>query len=254
MSITYETSDGTALIRIDRPEKLNALTLSMYRELGEAFVTARDDGKVKAVILTGAGNRAFCVGADLKESIPALANNSIDISAWDDAHMKHIDMNKPVISAVNGLCFGGGFEIMLATDIRIASRSAEFSLPEPGIGIVPAGGTLVRLSRQIAYAHAMEIMLTGARFSPDRLLAMGVLNEVVEHEQLMGRAHDIAERIKKLSTQALQVIKRSVRELEDLPLAEAFRREAVLGQIAFTSEDAQKGLLAFLEGRKPTFE
>jgi enoyl-CoA hydratase len=253
MSIEYECSDGTALIRISRPEKLNALTLSMYRDLGEAFISARDDARVKVVVLTGSGDRAFCVGADLKESIPALANNSIDISAWDDAHMKHTEMYKPVISAINGLCLGGGFEIMLATDIRVGSRDAQFSLPEPGIGIVPAGGTLVRLTRQIAYAHAMEIFLTADRFSAERLLSMGVLNEVVEREALMGHAHGIAEKMKKLSSHALQIIKRSVRELDDLPLAEAFRREAILGQLAFTSEDAHKGLLAFLEGRRPAF-
>src|SRR5690606_28995942 len=105
--------------------------------------------RVRVVILTGAGERAFCAGADLKESIPALARNEIDISAWDGAHLKSFDLDKPIVCAVNGLCMGAGFEIMLATDLRIAASTAVFSLPEVSLGIVPAGGTLVRLVRQI---------------------------------------------------------------------------------------------------------
>jgi enoyl-CoA hydratase len=254
MSISYEYQDGIALVRFNRPEKLNALTLAMYRDLGDAFIAARDDDRVKVVILTGAGERAFCVGADLTESIPALAENKIDISAWDDAHMKHIDLHKPVISAINGLCFGGGFEIMLATDIRIASDDALFSLPEPSLGIVPAGGTLVRLTRQIAYAHAMELLLTAGRFSAARLMAMGVLNELTAPERLLERAYEVASQIARLSPHAVHIIKRSVRELGDLSLDAAFRKEAELGQIAFTGADAKKGLRAFMEGRKATFE
>src|SRR5918995_2240059 len=145
MPIDYEVSDGIAEVRINRPEKLNSLTLDMYRELGDAFLEARDDDRVEVLVLTGAGERSFCVGADLTESIPALSEDRFDISEWDDAHLKHSSLYKPVISAINGLCIGGGFEIMLATDIRVASSSAEFGLPEPGLGIVPAGGTLVRL-------------------------------------------------------------------------------------------------------------
>ena len=109
MSIVYRLEGRIARICIDRPAKLNALTLAMYDELGSAFKTAAEDDRVRVVILTGAGERAFCVGADLKESIPALARNDIDISAWDAAHLKSLNIDKPVICAVNGLCMGGGF-------------------------------------------------------------------------------------------------------------------------------------------------
>ena len=165
MSIDLIRDGHVATVRINRPDKLNALTLAMYDDLGRAFHEVNADDKVRAVVLTGAGERAFCVGADLAESIPALAADTIDISAWDPAHIKFPGFYKPIVSAIRGLCLGGGFEIMLATDIRIAARRAVFQLPEPSHGFVPAGGTLVRLVRQIGYAHAMEIMLTAELFS-----------------------------------------------------------------------------------------
>ena len=254
MGITYEVSDGIALVRFDRPEKLNALTLAMYRELGDAFIAARDDRRVRVVVLTGEGERAFCVGADLTESIPALAEGRFDISEWDDAHLKHLRLYKPVLCAVNGLCMGGGFEIMLGTDIRLAAEQAVFALPEASLGIVPAGGTLVRLARQIPYAQAMEIMLGAGRFGAAELLRMGLLNHVVPAAELMPRTFALAERIKALSPTALAVIKESVQRLYDLPLAEAFAEEAVLGQRAFTSADARRGLEAFAQRRTPIFD
>lgn len=250
MSVSYEVMDGTGLIRLERPAKLNALTLAMYDDLGRAFKEAGQDDRVRAVVLTGSGDRSFCVGADLTESIPALSRNEIDISAWDDAHLKHATIDKPIIAAINGLCMGGGFEIMLATDIRIAVPAAQFSLPEIALGVVPAGGTLVRLVRQIGHAHAMELLLTAGRFGADQLLRMGVLNRVVDPDQLMPASMQLADQIARLSRSALAITKRALRELRDLPLDEAFRREALLGQIAFTSHDAKRGLAAFLTGER----
>ena len=244
MGIAYEVSDGIAMIRFDRPDKLNALTLAMYRALGDAFISARDDERVRVVILTASGQRAFCVGADLGESIPALMDDRFDISQWDDAHLKNLRLYKPVLCAINGLCLGGGFEIMLGTDIRIASDTAKFALPEPSLGIVPAGGTLVRLVRQIPYAHAMELLLT----------ANGLINRVVPPAELMPQTLALAERIKALSPSAIAVIKESVHRLIDLPEGEAFVEEARLGQRAFTSADARKGLAAFAQKRTPIFD
>lgn len=245
MSIDYTKDGHIATVRINRPDKLNALTLAMYDDLGRAFFEIKDDDEVRAVVLTGAGDRAFCVGADLTESIPALASDRFDISAWDPAHIKFPGFFKPVVSAVRAMCMGGGFEIMLATDIRIAARGAVFQLPEPKHGFVPAGGTLVRLVRQIGYAHAMEIMLTAQRFSADDMLAKGVVNHVVEPERVEPLACEIAARIAALSPVAIQTIKEAALTLQDLPLTEAFRIEAGLGQRTFTSEDAKRGLAAF---------
>jgi enoyl-CoA hydratase len=245
MAIDLQRAGHVATIRISRPEKLNALSLAMYDDLGRAFVEARDDDAVRAVILTGAGDRAFCVGADLTESIPALASDRIDISAWDPAHLKGAAFYKPIVCAVRGLCIGGGFELMLATDIRIASTDAVFQLPEPAHGFVPAGGTLVRLVRQIGYAHAMEILLLARRFSADEMVVRGVVNQIVEPDRVEPVATEIAERMASLSPTAIQTVKEAVLTLQDLPFEEAFAQEASLGQRTFTSDDARRGLAAF---------
>lgn len=234
-----------ATVRINRPDKLNALSLAMYDDLGRAFHDVNDDPKIHAVVLTGAGERAFCVGADLAESIPALASDRIDISAWDSAHIKFPGFYKPIVCAIRGLCMGGGFEIMLATDIRIAAHTAVFQLPEPKHGFLPAGGTLVRLVRQIGHAHAMEIMLTAERFSAQEMLSRGVINRVCSEDQVEPLAFEMAEQIARLSPTAIQTIKEAVLTLQDIPITDAFRAEAALGQRTFTSEDAKRGLAAF---------
>jgi enoyl-CoA hydratase len=245
VTIELRRAGHVATIRIARPEKLNALTLSMYQELGNAFAAVQRDSEVHAVVLSGAGDRAFSVGADLTESIPALAENRFNISAWDPAHLKVAGFYKPIVCAVRGFCFGGGFEIMLATDIRVAGATAEFQLPEPQHGFVPAGGTLVRLVRQIGYAHAMEILLCARRFSATEMMARGVINQVVEPQEVEPVAQEIAARIAGFSPTAIQTIKEAVLTLQDLPWQQAFEAEALLGQRTFTSAEARKGLAAF---------
>ncbi|WP_243228303.1 enoyl-CoA hydratase/isomerase family protein [Microbacterium sp. CIAB417] len=253
MGIRLDRSGSVAVITIDRPDKLNALTLAMYEELGEAFAEVRDDRRIGVAVLTGAGDRAFCVGADLGESIPALTEERFDISEWDAAHQKHSTLEKPVIAAVNGLCLGGGFEIMLSTDIRLAADGAQFALPETGVGVVPAGGTLVRLIRQIPYAFAMDLMLRGGRIDAETAMRYGLVNRVVPTAQLQDRALEVAEELLTRSATALATVKRAVRALADLPEDEAFRHEAVLGQQAFASDDAREGLAAFAARRAPAF-
>lgn len=253
MSITLERVGAVALIRFDRPDKLNALTLAMYDELADAFAEVRDDAALGVAVLTGASERAFCVGADLDESIPALADGRFDISAWDGAHQKHTTLFKPVIAAVNGLCLGGGFEIMLSTDLRVAAEHAEFQLPEPSVGVVPAGGTLARLTRQIPYAWAMQLLLLAERVSASDALRYGLLNAVVPQDDLLATAMRWAERLSQQSGTALSTIKEATLRLGDMPLDQAFHSEALYGQKAFTSADAREGLSAFAERRPPNF-
>lgn len=252
MSILYRVDAAVAHVTFDRPEKLNAMTLAMYEELGEAFVRAQADEAVRVILLTGSGERAFCAGADLTESIPALAEGRFDVSEWDGAHIKQDGFYKPVVAAINGVCMGAGFEIMLAADIRVASDTAEFALPEASMGFVPAGGTLVRLTRQIAFAHAMEIMLTGQRFKAARLAEMGLLNRVVPPAQLQETALFYAHAIAGMGRVAVEVIKRAALTLGHLPLGEAFKQEAVLGQTAFTSPEAREGLQRFIDRKRTT--
>jgi enoyl-CoA hydratase len=249
MAIRYDVSEGVATIRIDRPDKLNSLTLAMYDDLGAAFLRARDDEAVRVVLLTGTGERAFCAGADLTDSIPALAAGRFDISRWDDAHLKRRDFFKPVIAAVNGLCFGGGFELLLATDLRIAVEDAQFSFPEPTMGFVPAAGTLARLVRQVNYAHAMELLLTANRFGAQRLYEIGVLNAVVPRDRLAGTAMELARRLAALSPTALRVIKEAALTLPDMKLTDAFAAEAALGARTFGSAETRAGLQRFLARR-----
>jgi enoyl-CoA hydratase/carnithine racemase len=251
--IELDRDGPVAIIRFARPDKLNSLTLAMYSELGDAFAEVRDDDSIAVAILTGAGERAFCDGADLTESIPALAEGRFDISEWDPAHQKHTRLFKPVIAAVNGLCLGGGFEIMLSTDIRIAADTAEFGLPESGVGVVPAGGTLTRLTRQIPYVWAMQLMLLGDRIPAAEALRYGLLNDVVPASDLLDTALDRAHRLATRSGTALETIKEAVLRLGDLPQDQAFHSEALYGQKAFTAPDAHEGLAAFAERRPPRF-
>ena len=253
MSIRYEVRGHVAVITLDRPEKLNALSIAMYEDFGAAWIAARDDDRVRAVVLTGAGDKAFSVGADLTESIPALAEGRHDISEWDAAHLKGLDFWKPVIAAVRGLCIGGGFEFMLSTDLRVVAEDATFQLPEPRHGFTPAGGTLVRLVRQIGWAHAMQILLMAERLSAADLWRMGVVNEVLPADQVMPRAMEMAETIASLGPVGVQTIKEAALTLQSEPLEAAFAQEAVLGQRAFTCDDAKAGLRRFMErnaGRK----
>ncbi len=251
--ITLSVDEGIGTITIDRPEKLNAMTLDMYQELGGAFDRVARDPDIAVAVLTGAGDRAFCVGADLGESIPALASGVFDISEWDGAHQKHSTLDKPVICAVNGLCLGAGFEIMLSTDIRIAADTATFGLPETRLGVVPAGGTLTRLVRQIPAAAAMELMLLGEPIDAARAERIGLVNRVVAAADVLAEAHDIARRLVCASGTALALVKASVRALSDMPQEAAFHAEALYGQQAFTSADAAEGLDAFAHRRPARF-
>ena len=245
MTIDVVRDGAVATVRFARPEKLNALTLAMYEDLGRAFAEIGRDDRINAVVLAGTGDRAFCVGADLTESIPALSSGRFDISKWDPAHLKTGAFYKPIVAAVRGLCMGGGFEIMLATDLRVAAEDAVFQLPEVNHGFVPAGGTLVRLTRQIAYAHAMELMLSGRRFSAMELLQRGVLNCVVPSQEVESTATALAAEIARKSPIAVQTIKEAALTLRDLPSEAAFAKEAVLGQRAFTSTQAKEALDRF---------
>ncbi|MFI8301801.1 enoyl-CoA hydratase/isomerase family protein [Streptomyces nigra] len=253
MGVVLTVDDGIAEIVLDRPEKLNTMTPDMYRELGEAFIRVREDPDISVALLHGAGSRAFCAGGDLSESLPKLADGQHDISEWDAAHLKNIDLFKPVVAAVDGWCLGAGLEILLGTDIRIAARTAVFGLPEAGKGLVPAGGTLARLTRQIPYTRAMDLLLSSRRIDAAEAYSMGLVSSVVEPEVLLKVAWEKAVALSRQSQQSLRVIKESVIRLGDMPLSVALHAEAVYGQKGFRSPDAHEGLAAFREGRSPNF-
>lgn len=252
-SVLYEKILNKAFITFNRPEAMNAMTPDGFHQLIEAFQEAGEDKDVRVIILTGTGDKAFCAGADLKETIPAITEGKMDPTFLDEVVLKHKPIWKPIIAAVNGHCLAGGMEILQATDIRIAAENATFGLPEPKWSIMAAAGSLVRLVRQIPYCRAMEILLTGETLTAEEALAIGLINKVVPSSQLLEEAESYADKICKNGPIAVQATKEAVVRLQSLPMELAFHEEWKYANKAFMSADAQEGLKAFAEKRQPQF-
>lgn len=252
--VRYEVSDRTAYVTLNRPEKHNALTPTMIRAGGRAIRVANDDDNVRAIIVTGAGEEAFCAGADLETTIPRTVEGDLDISPGeDDLWLRDDLVTTPIIAAVNGGCIAGGMELLQATDIRIAEDHARFGLQEPRWGITPIAGSHVRLPRQIPYCRAMEYLLTGDIFSAEQVQASGLVNEVVPKGESLARAEKIAASIAENSPFAVRKIKETVLRCSGRPYDEAFAIESEIGQEVFDSEDAREGPQSFIEGTEPSF-
>jgi enoyl-CoA hydratase len=250
-TITYEKRDHIGIITIDRPDAMNSLTMDMLTGIEEAFEEFNKDPEAWVGIFTAAGDKAFCSGLDLKEAAPLLTGG--DTLGFDDTTKRQFsDVFKPIICAVNGFCIAGGMEMLLGTDIRIAAEHATFGLGEVKWGLVPLGGTHVRLPRQIPWAIAMQLLLTGKNIDAQRAYEVGLINEVVPADQLMPTALKLAERMCRNGPLAMKTAKEiSVRSLE---LESGFVLEKALGARVLASEDAQEGPRAFAEKRKPQFK
>lgn len=262
--LRYEKDGPVAVLTFDRPERRNALSPESIVRLAEAWQDFRDDDTLRVAILTGAGDRAFCAGGDLQRLMPLFTGARQPEDEWDHrlmgdlgqmgtALLRPFELYKPIVAAVNGFALAGGSEILQSTDIRIASRTASFGLSEAQRGLVPGGGSMVRLPRQIPYCKAMEILLLGNRMSADEALRIGFVNEVVEPEALLPRAREIADRLARNAPLALRAIKRTVIETSGLPLEEAYRIEHQHAAGVMASEDAREGPRAFMEKREPSF-
>ena len=263
--LIYEKSDGIATITMNRPERRNAISPEMMVRLGEAWVDFRDDPDLRVAILTGAGSEAFCVGGDLAALIPLFTGARPPEGEWDRRLMdnleftmtsllKGFELYKPIVAAVNGVATAGGCEILQATDIRVASRNARFGLAEAKRGLVPGGGSLVRLARQIPYAKAMEILLTGELMPAEEAWRIGLVNEIVEPDQVLPRAREIASKLAQCGPFALRKIKEAVLRTSGIPLADAFAIENQISAEVMASEDAREGPRAFLEKRPPRYQ
>jgi enoyl-CoA hydratase/carnithine racemase len=262
MPIEVEKDGGVWTITINRPERRNALDLPHFQALASAWLDFRDDDEARVAIVTGV-DTSFSVGADLKSFVPAVTDNVEDLAAGRSdlpadaglvAVLREIDLWKPVIAAVNGLCVAGGMEMLLGTDIRIASEGASFGIFEPKRGLFPGGGTTVRLPRQIPFAWAMEILLLGEAVDADTAFRMGLVNKVVPQEELLAEARKWAEIIMANAPLAISAVKRSVLTGLRLNLKEAFEQELALAAEVFMSEDAREGPLAFAQKRKPEWK
>ncbi|MFB9263535.1 enoyl-CoA hydratase/isomerase family protein [Bradyrhizobium erythrophlei] len=256
---------GPALwLTLNRPEVFNSVSPEASCKLMDAWTTLEQDDELRVAVVTGAGDRAFCSGADLKRLIPLYSGARQPEDEWDrrvvevrksgrGGFMKERIIAKPVIAAVNGIAYAGGCELVLACDIRIASTTAKFALPEAQRGIVPGAGSIVRLPRQIPYCLAMELMMTGRIFTAEEALAAGMINRVVEPNALMSTTEKMVEAIVKSAPLSVQAIKRVALQTSGLPLAEAFAIETATGREIVQTEDAREGPRAFAEKRPAQF-
>lgn len=262
--LIYETRDGIAYLTLNRPQRRNAISPQMMVQLADAWRGFRDDPNARVAILTGAGERAFCAGADLELLIPLMTGARAPEDRWDRrllsdrslidvALLRGFDLYKPVVAAVNGWALAGGTEILQATDIRIASPEARFGLTEATRGIVPGGGSLARLQRQIPYCKAMEILLVGEPIPAAEAHRIGLINEIVPAEQLAERTEAVARKIASNGPFAVRKIKETLIRTNGLPLAEAFEIESECAREVMRSEDAREGPRAFMEKRTPNY-
>lgn len=250
-TIGYQKIGRVAVITMNRPAAHNALTSEMMAGLDQAFADFDADDALWVAVLTGAGPKAFSVGADLGEVIPKATSEGMGSVIGDPLTRFFSDIYKPIIGAVNGFCLAGGLEILQGTDLRLAAEHAVFGLAEVRWGIVPAGGSHIRLPRQIPWAVAMEIMLTGRPISAARAYDVGLINKVVPADELMDEAMALAELICRNGPLAVRTAKEIA--VRSLGLESGFALEASLVPRVMASEDAREGPTAFMEKRTPRF-
>lgn len=243
--------DHVATIRMNRPERSNALDATALDDLAAAWRSCQQDEQVRVVILTGAGERAFCAGADLK----AFAHDEerARVGNSHEAFFPERTLLKPLIAAVNGACIAGGCELLLACDIRLAAPHAVFALPEPTLGMFPAGGSAARAPRRLAWPHAMRLLLTGEQVDATQALVMGLIGEVVEAADLLARANDLARKIAAASPAAVQAIKASALRTDGMRLLDALAAQQAYAEQVHDTGASAEGLTAFREKRDPSF-
>jgi len=249
-TMRYERRDRVAIITINRPDAMNAFTAEMLRAMDAAFADFSADPELWVAILTAAGEKSFSAGMDLKEAIPLLQGGD-ELGYGDHTKRPFSDVFKPIIAAVNGFCIAGGLEFLQGTDIRIAAEHATFGLGEVRWGIIPTGGSHVRLPRQIPWAVAMELLLTGKPIDAKRAYDIGLVNRVVPAGELMPTALEWADTICKNGPLAVRTAKEIA--VRALGLESGFVLEKALGARVFGSEDAVEGPRAFAEKRPPRF-
>lgn len=253
-----------AVVTIDRPAQANALDPPTLRDLAAAWRRIAGDPDVRCAVLTGAGTRAFSAGMDMKTTIPAsqrfARGERIDDETFEGlrsvstALLAGFDLGVPLVAAVNGHARAGGFDLMLASEIRFAVPHATFALEEVGLGLYPTGNATVLLPRQIAWVHAHELLLTARPIDAPRALAIGLVNAIVPPDQLMTTALATAAAIAANAPLAVRATRRGVRELLHLPLADAYRRQEEIGAPLRRTDDAREAQRAFLEKRRPVWK
>lgn len=254
-TVLCERDGSIAIVRLNRPEKLNALSRETIRALSETFKSFENDAELRAVILTGAGDRAFSAGTDLSELIHVGADEARTVAERGQQLCNQIEESQvPVISAINGIAAGGGCELALACHLRIAVPNARFSLPETKLGIIPSYGGTQRMTRELGRARALELILTSGTINAEDALRFGLINRIVAASELLPAAEALAHEIAQLAPLAIRACLKAVIRGSKLPLEEGLALEAELFASLFATEDMREGTGAFLEKRKPVFK
>jgi enoyl-CoA hydratase len=257
-TILYSVEDGVAIIRLNRPDRMNTLGGSMKSDLDTAFFTyARGDARVRCVIVTGTGERAFCAGADIKERVtgdPRATEYFVRQQLTHDLFRRIETFERPVIAAINGVALGGGLEIALACDIRIAASHARLGLTEVKLGVIPAAGGTQRLPRVIGESAAKELIFTGRMLNAEEALAYGLVSRVVAQDKLMDEALALAREIAAQPPLAVAFAKQAVNAGLQVGIDAGLNYERYAASMLIDSEDRKEGMTAFVEKRKALFK
>jgi enoyl-CoA hydratase/carnithine racemase len=252
--VLLELKGTTGVITLNRPEAMNAINLAMRPLIADVVKAAERDDAVRAIVIRGAGERVFCAGADVKEFRAAksltAARQEREPPGWNDVIAA---CRKPTIAAIRGACLGGGLELALACDLRIASEDAIFGFPETGLGIIPGAGGTQRLPRVVGMGHAMRLILTGERIDASEALRIGLVSQLVPGEDLVDTAIGLGQRIAENGPLAVAYAKEAIRRGVDMPIADGLRLEADLATLLTNTADRLEGAAAFRERRKPAF-
>ena len=252
--VLLEREKEIAVITINRPETMNALDMATLAELDDAFGQSAADSEIRVTIITGTG-KAFVAGGDIadlnsRRGLP----HYLELAERLHRVFRKIELSeKPTIAAVNGFALGGGTELVLCTDIRVAARSARFGLPEINLGLFPGAGGSQRLLRQVSPCKAKELMFTGDRITADAAERLGLINRVVEDHLLMDEARSLARVLAQKSPLVLKLLKRALNDGAEMPLSAALRHEQAMIALVLDSADAHEGCSAFLEKRQARF-
>ncbi len=257
-TLLYEVHDGVAIVTLNRPDRMNTLGGAMKPDLQAVFTDlARDDPAVRAVVLTGSGERAFCAGADIKERAGSqlpLPEYHLKQKATHDLFRAIETFEKPVIAAINGVALGGGLELALCADIRIAASHAKLGLPEAKIGALPAAGGTQRLPRLVGVGWAKQLMFTCDHISAEQALAIGLVTQVMAPDQLLPTALAMAARIAANAPLSVRFIKQAIDRGLQVGIEAGLEYERYAAAIVVSSADRTEGMRAFVEKRRPEFK
>ncbi len=248
MTIDFTTQGNVAIITLNRPEAYNALDLESLKALSDAVTSFESDSSLRVAIITGAGTKAFCAGADIDETLPYMKEHGT--KSISPTIMRGMTVTKPLIAAINGLALGGGLELALACDIRIAAASAKMGLSEVGLGLIPGWGGTQRLPRLIGYGRAAEMIFTGRAIGADEAERIGLVNKVVPDGELIVAALEIARTIAEKSPVAIRLAKEAMIQGQDLPLDQALDLEAALEDAALNTPGFEEGIRTYREKRR----